>query len=538
MTEASRAGPTTVQRRFSVLARPPPSFVRVFHGCAPATAAGNPTKSAPASTTRQVESRTLQCFLATPTPPPPLAPPEHPVLPLAHERARRRAALSAAHFGGVEIYTQDVVRAFQARGHRVSAPRSSTSPAARWLHAPSPTRRRLRDAPADPDDAAGAAVPSALRPPGGRGLVRAALRASAPDVVHVQSGYLLGAPAIAAARRTGIPVVVTLHDYWFACPRVTLPPVRRDLAAGPSGPQVRLVPDRRPAPVPAGSTALSGRRDARAQRSLAAWWRCRSAGRRRARWPTASIGCCRPAGVGRGGPRADPVRRRAGRRGIGSRSSRCALSRCGMPPIARVRRSAPARRLRLSLHRPAGAAQGRPARRGGRARPPRPADPPRHPRPAHAAAGVCRARCAALAGDDARITFHGPYRREALPRALRGHRRRGGAVGLARGGGDGHPGSAGGRRAGRRLGAGRIAGAHPRRRRRAAVRSGRSRRICSASWPGCSTNRACWSGSRRRAPRRGRIDDEVDGAARALRRRWRAGMKLLAVVDLVPVSRR
>lgn len=44
---------------------------------------------------------------------------------------------------------------------------------------------------------------------------------SRPDVVHVHSGYLLGAPAMAAARALGVPYIVTLHDYWFSCPRIT-----------------------------------------------------------------------------------------------------------------------------------------------------------------------------------------------------------------------------------------------------------------------------------------------------------------------------
>jgi glycosyltransferase involved in cell wall biosynthesis len=43
-----------------------------------------------------------------------------------------------------------------------------------------------------------------------------------PDVVHVHSGYLVGEPALNAARELRIPTVVTLHDYWFICPQITL----------------------------------------------------------------------------------------------------------------------------------------------------------------------------------------------------------------------------------------------------------------------------------------------------------------------------
>jgi glycosyltransferase involved in cell wall biosynthesis len=61
------------------------------------------------------------------------------------------------------------------------------------------------------------------------------IRRFGPDVVHVQSGYLLGAAALAAARRCGTPSVVTLHDYWFACPRINLLQPGGELCSGPEG---------------------------------------------------------------------------------------------------------------------------------------------------------------------------------------------------------------------------------------------------------------------------------------------------------------
>jgi glycosyltransferase involved in cell wall biosynthesis len=45
---------------------------------------------------------------------------------------------------------------------------------------------------------------------------------SRPDFSHSQSCYLLTASTLEAARRAGLPTVVTLHDYWFLCPRITL----------------------------------------------------------------------------------------------------------------------------------------------------------------------------------------------------------------------------------------------------------------------------------------------------------------------------
>ncbi len=44
----------------------------------------------------------------------------------------------------------------------------------------------------------------------------------APDVVHVTSCYTLSASVLRAARARNLPLVVTLTDYWFVCPRVTL----------------------------------------------------------------------------------------------------------------------------------------------------------------------------------------------------------------------------------------------------------------------------------------------------------------------------
>jgi glycosyltransferase involved in cell wall biosynthesis len=43
-----------------------------------------------------------------------------------------------------------------------------------------------------------------------------------PDLVHVNSCYLLSASTIAAACKLEFPLVLTLHDFWFLCPRITL----------------------------------------------------------------------------------------------------------------------------------------------------------------------------------------------------------------------------------------------------------------------------------------------------------------------------
>jgi len=43
-----------------------------------------------------------------------------------------------------------------------------------------------------------------------------------PDILHLHSGYLLGDATLAAARAGHVPTIVTLHDLWFLCPRMTM----------------------------------------------------------------------------------------------------------------------------------------------------------------------------------------------------------------------------------------------------------------------------------------------------------------------------
>ncbi len=48
------------------------------------------------------------------------------------------------------------------------------------------------------------------------------LQSRRPDLVHFQAGYLLTGSVLEAARALGIPTLLTLHDYWFLCPRIHL----------------------------------------------------------------------------------------------------------------------------------------------------------------------------------------------------------------------------------------------------------------------------------------------------------------------------
>src|SRR5690606_29258506 len=53
------------------------------------------------------------------------------------------------------------------------------------------------------------------------------------DVVHIISGYLLGGQIIHLAKSFGIPVVLTLTEYWFMCSRLNLLQSNGALCSGP-----------------------------------------------------------------------------------------------------------------------------------------------------------------------------------------------------------------------------------------------------------------------------------------------------------------
>ena len=52
--------------------------------------------------------------------------------------------------------------------------------------------------------------------------VREHLTESRAEVFHLMGGYLISARPLAVARELGIPSVVTLMDFWFLCPRISL----------------------------------------------------------------------------------------------------------------------------------------------------------------------------------------------------------------------------------------------------------------------------------------------------------------------------
>ncbi|HSW46852.1 MAG TPA: glycosyltransferase, partial [Phycisphaerae bacterium] len=57
-----------------------------------------------------------------------------------------------------------------------------------------------------------------LRP----GRLAARLREHRPDIVHLNTPAHIGVGMMIACNRLGIPCVVTVHDYWWVCPKGTL----------------------------------------------------------------------------------------------------------------------------------------------------------------------------------------------------------------------------------------------------------------------------------------------------------------------------
>lgn len=57
-----------------------------------------------------------------------------------------------------------------------------------------------------------------------------------PDLVHVNSCYLLSISPLAVAEQLSLPVVLTLHDFWFLCPLITLLKPTGDLCTVPKDP--------------------------------------------------------------------------------------------------------------------------------------------------------------------------------------------------------------------------------------------------------------------------------------------------------------
>lgn len=59
------------------------------------------------------------------------------------------------------------------------------------------------------------------------------MRTETPDLLHLMSGYLITASPLRVAQTLKIPTVVSLTDFWFLCPRITMLRSNGELSALP-----------------------------------------------------------------------------------------------------------------------------------------------------------------------------------------------------------------------------------------------------------------------------------------------------------------
>lgn len=123
--------------------------------------------------------------------------------------------LGPAYGQGSERYAESLGAALAAAGHDVAYlagdPRGIEPP--RALGAPVDAERRRFAHSARSWFAVMGASPSRMA---------GFLRRERPDLLHVVNPAHVGVGAMLAARRLGIPVVVTAMDFWWVCPRATL----------------------------------------------------------------------------------------------------------------------------------------------------------------------------------------------------------------------------------------------------------------------------------------------------------------------------
>ena len=127
--------------------------------------------------------------------------------------------------GGTETYTAGLARALAARGHDVTVMCGGTWDAGRkyWNR----VRDEVRDGVAVRRlDVNWTNAPDPFRylfdNPETFAYVRDYVATWRPHIVHVTSCERLSASVISAARESRIPVVLSLTDFWFLCPRMTL----------------------------------------------------------------------------------------------------------------------------------------------------------------------------------------------------------------------------------------------------------------------------------------------------------------------------
>jgi glycosyltransferase involved in cell wall biosynthesis len=120
---------------------------------------------------------------------------------------------------GAEVYTWSIAREMAARGHDVTV----LAPAVRPGHPEHALVEEevdgLRVLRLNQNHLGIDRLERTYRDPAVDAVFGELLARLAPDVVHVQHTIGVSAGVLAVAKAAGVPVVFTLHDFWFHCPR-------------------------------------------------------------------------------------------------------------------------------------------------------------------------------------------------------------------------------------------------------------------------------------------------------------------------------
>ena len=140
---------------------------------------------------------------------------------------------------GVAIYCQDLELELAGRGHDVyhlfSSERSwRMTPHLRWSVERGITFASLVNSPLPPALSPEHPLEDCIHPQVER-LFAACLARARPDLVHIHAFPGLCGSVLPLVKRHGLPVILTLHDFWALCPRIVLVRVDGTPCPGPDG---------------------------------------------------------------------------------------------------------------------------------------------------------------------------------------------------------------------------------------------------------------------------------------------------------------
>ncbi len=160
-------------------------------------------------------------------------------------------------WAGTEIYTLDIARALQQRGHEVTVLHAITDPTKKEYSLEEGTFEQLRVLRLV-NQRQYRLYSETFRNPRVEEIFRSLLKRERPDVVHFQHAVHLSAFLLGITADAGIPTLVTLHDYWFFCPSGQLIRPNKRICQGDMGVGcAQCAIDRHPVVRLAGRTAAA-----------------------------------------------------------------------------------------------------------------------------------------------------------------------------------------------------------------------------------------------------------------------------------------